>query len=57
MKVATIIFPLSKYNEIVDCTAKEPIRKFIAEWLVKVYASVLSQIGRNAGMKKGFEWF
>jgi len=41
----------------VDCTAKEPSRKLVAEWLVKVYVSIPSQIGRNAWMKKGFEWF
>jgi len=44
-------------SAIVDCTAKEPSRKLVAEWLVEVYASVPSQIGRNASMKKGFEWF
>ena len=42
---------------IVDCTAKEPSRKLVAEWLIKVYASIPPQIGRNAWMKKGFEWF
>ena len=42
---------------IVDGTAKEPSRKLVAEWLVKVYVSILPQIGRNAWMKKGFEWF
>jgi hypothetical protein len=42
---------------IVDGTAKEPSRRFVAEWLVEVYASVLPQIGRNALIKNGFEWF
>jgi hypothetical protein len=40
---------------IVDGTTKEPSRKLVAKWIVEVYSSVPSQIGRNAWMKKGFE--
>ena len=42
---------------IVDGTAKEPSRKLVAEWIFEVYTSVPPQIGRNAWMKKGVEWF
>ena len=42
---------------IVDGAAKEPSRKLVAEWIVEVYSSVPQEIGRNAWMKKGFEWF
>lgn len=35
---------------IVDCTARELSRKLAAEWIIKVYMTVLLQISRN-----GFE--
>ena len=34
----------------------KPSHKFVAEWLVDVYASILAQTVRNVWMKKGFEW-
>ena len=41
---------------VVHCTAKEWSRELVAESLVKVYVSVLPQIGRNGWMKKGVVW-
>ena len=42
---------------IVDCDAKEPSRKLVAEWVLDVYSNFSVQTARNAWMKKGYEWF
>ena len=42
---------------IVNGIAKEPSRKMVAEWLLDVYKGIPHETGRNAWMKKGYEWF
>jgi hypothetical protein len=42
---------------IVNGVAKEPSWKQVAEWLLDVYNNIPRETGRNAGWKKGYEWF
>jgi hypothetical protein len=37
--------------------AKMPSRQLVAEWIIGTYKSISQETGRNAWMKKNFEWF
>jgi hypothetical protein len=42
---------------LVNSVAKEPSRRFVAEWILDVYKNIPCQTARNARMKSVYEWF